>query len=176
MLKDVLGALKKAGLADSSYVVSSDQAVLAYAGKLGTRTIPDMKDSGVNSAVETATRRIRGAADFLVLPADLPTIGPADLEEILELRAGGIDVGIAPSLAFDGTNALLFPAESGFPLSYDRNSFWNHLASAARMRVSVGVCTRVGLMFDVDSPEDLIRLAASGSGSTSAEFAKEVLE
>ena len=174
LLEDVLGTVAGAGLAESCFVVSSDRSILDLAASHGALGVPEEGDSGVNDAVE-AGARASGADMILVLPSDLPLLTPADVGSIITLGGGGVDVVIAPSVAFDGTNALLYPATSGLRLSYDRNSFWNHLASAASSGLSVGVSTRPGVMLDIDSPDDFRGLASSGSDRRAARFSRRIV-
>ena len=171
MLEDLLSALQSAGLLTASFVVSSDRAALALATRSGAGTISEPSDLGFNSAVTRAMKKVRGADDFMVLPADLPALSPADLELALSFRAQGIDIVLSPSRRFDGTNLLIFSRGGRVALSYDRNSFWNHLASAARRGRSLAVCCAPGLTFDVDSPEDLRALASLRINSRSRAFA-----
>jgi 2-phospho-L-lactate guanylyltransferase len=173
-LKEVMAALRRAGLAGSTFVVSSDDGAIRLAGSLGARVVREAADTGVNGAVRAGIGAA-AARQILVLPSDLPFLRASDLRRIVALHEGGAKVVIAPSAAFDGTNALLFPRSAAFPLSYDSDSFWSHLSSAAAMGLTVGVCTAQGVMSDIDSPDDLRMLAASGSRSSSAAFARRAL-
>ena len=174
LLEDVLGSLAGAGLLGRTYVVSPDTRMLALAARAGAVAVRERDDAGVNSAVSLGLGFTGDASSVLVIPADLPLLKPSDLLG-LEVRSQGMDVGIAPSRAFDGTNALVFAKPLRFPLSYDNDSFWNHLSGAARGGLSVGVCTERGLAFDVDSPEDFAALAGSRSKRPSAVFARRAL-
>lgn len=175
MLVEVLEVLRGARLLRSSFVVSPDRTMLDLAERLGSRTVPEPGDMGVNSAVRTALRALRDGSDVLVIPADLPLLKASDLEKLFRIRSDGTDAVIAPSLGFDGTNALLFGRASDFPLSYDDHSFWNHIAGAASAGLKVGVCTEAGLTFDVDSPDDFRALARSSANGPPAGFARRVL-
>jgi 2-phospho-L-lactate guanylyltransferase len=168
----VMGALARAGVVGSCRVVSSDPETLRSAGALGARPVAEGSDSGVNSAVRRGMEAARDADEFLVLPSDLPLLRASDVRELLRLRAAGPRVVIAPSTSFDGTNALLFPRAPRFPLSYDSDSFWNHLAGASALGIPAAVCARAGLMFDVDSPSDLRRLARTRVGGEGARPAR----
>ena len=175
LLTDVLGVLRRARLLRSCAVVSSDRRVLDLAAGAGARTIAEPGDRGVNAAVELGISSADAAGGVLVIPSDLPLLRPSELTHLTAMRDRGADVCIAPSRSFDGTNALLFPVSAPLKLSYDRNSFWNHLSSAAHEGLSVGVCTEPGLMFDVDSPEEFVALARSRSAGLAARLARRVV-
>jgi 2-phospho-L-lactate guanylyltransferase len=175
LLSEVLGALRAARLLRSCRVVSPDRGMLDLAARAGARVVAEAKDAGVNSAVLAGLAEVNSLSDVLVIPADLPLLGPPELGHLIHAKSGGVDAVIAPSRGFDGTNALFFDGAHRFPLSYDDDSFWNHLAGAAGDGLSVRVCTDPGLTFDVDSPEDLRALALTPSKRPSAEFARRVL-
>ncbi len=169
-LGDVLASLKSAGLISSTYVISPDGGVLEMAKRLGATAVKEPKDSGVNSAVLLGMRKVRSEV-VMVVPSDLPLLRSSDISRLLELKEG-LDIVIAPSVGFTGTNALVFSRSRPLALSYDDNSFWNHLRGAARASMTAGVCCRPGVMFDVDSTEDLRALARSSGGRASAAFAR----
>lgn len=175
LLTDVLGELRKAKLLHSSRVVSPDRGVLEIADQAGARAVTERAAAGFDRAVARGTRGLRKLQDVLIIPADLPLLRAPELLHLLEARADGFDAVMAPSRAFDGTNAMLFSLAAPVPLSYDNDSFRNHLSGAALKGLSVRVCTEPGLTFDVDSPSDLEALARSGSKRPSAEFARRVM-
>jgi 2-phospho-L-lactate guanylyltransferase len=174
LLLGVLSSVRQAGLLSLTFVVSSDGKVLEEAKRLGAKTVPEPSDEGVNSAVHRGLA-MTGGGDALIIPADLPMLKPSDLRYVVSLRSSGLDVVISPSRAFDGTNALLISADTKFALRYDDNSFWNHIAGAGSSKLSLGVCTRHGLMFDVDTPEDLESLAGFHGNNRAARFAKKIV-
>ncbi len=175
LLSDLLGVLKRAGLIAQVGVVSSDSGILRLAEYEGAHGVPEPGDRGVNAAVLRGIKAAVGATKVTVLPSDLPLLTASQFRDLLALSSAGLDVAIAPSQGFDGTNALTFSPGSGPALSYDDNSFWNHLYDSARKGLSVGVCCERGLMLDMDSPADLEALARSGSRRPSAEFARRVI-
>lgn len=172
LLADLLRVVGSAGLLRSSYVVSPDADMLALASRIGSQTVEEPRDMGVNAAVARGLGVVPGAGSVLVIPADLPLLKRSELLHLVGSAADGRGLTIAPSKAFDGTNALMFPRSARLSLSYDRDSFWNHLSGAAREGLPVRVCTEPGLMFDVDAPGDFEELALSRSGRPSAEFAR----
>jgi 2-phospho-L-lactate guanylyltransferase len=154
-----------------THVISSDSEVLRLATKSGAGTVREARDEGVNAAVETGVAALRRPLKVLVLPSDLPLVRASHLRHIMSLSEV-LQVVIAPSASFNGTNALVFPPGVGPPLSYDNDSFWNHLRATGRKRLSVGVVSEPGLTFDLDSPEDLRRLARTAVSTPAAAFAR----
>jgi len=175
LLSDILSVLRVSGLLRQCRVVSSDSKILDFAAEKGTVVVSEGSDAGVNEAVKNGLATIEGDEDILVLPSDLALLRAPELGRLLRLKSSGLDVVMAPSTTFNGTNALLFSSTLGFPLSYDNDSFWNHLVSCGRLGLSVGVCCERGLMFDVDTPQDLRLLSRSRSKRRSVVFAKGVL-
>ena len=173
MLGDVLSALDSAGLLSRCFVISSDRKARSMADSSGAARISQPHDLGVNSAVSWGMERLEDIDEFMVVPADLPTLSRDELELALSIHEQGLAVVIAPSRHFDGTNLLIFPRSSRIRLSYDKNSFWNHVASAARRGTSLAVCCAPGLTFDVDSVDDFKLLARLRTKRASVEFARK---
>ncbi len=157
------------------FVVTSDRRAKEASTKWGASVIVEETDGGVNAAFEAGLRRA-DRSDVIYLPADLPSLTPSDVSEILRLRSLGFDVVIVPSSHFDGTNLLSFSTKNPIALSFDDDSFWNHLESAGRKGLSVAVYSGRGARFDVDSPEDLRALARLRINRGSVSVAKRVLK
>jgi 2-phospho-L-lactate guanylyltransferase len=173
LLSGVLRALGGAGLLAQTHVVTSDPEIMRLAAGSGALCVREAGDEGVNAAVEAGVRALNHPSRVLVLPSDLPFLGSPEIKHLTWLSQR-LEVVIAPSAPFDGTNALVFPPDSGLPLSYDRDSFWNHLRASGRKGFSVGVSSEPGLCFDLDSPEDLRTLARSKARSPAVQFARRV--
>jgi len=171
LLSGLLKALKGAGLLASTHVISSDPEILGLATKSGAGIVREARDNGVNAAVEAGVNALPRPMKVLVLPSDLPLLRASHLRDILSLSEL-LQVVIAPSASFNGTNALLFSPKSGYQLSYDNDSFWNHLKAGARKGLSVGVVSKTGLTFDLDTPEDLLELARARVSIPAAVFAR----
>jgi 2-phospho-L-lactate guanylyltransferase len=173
LLSGVLKALREADLLATTHVVSSDPEILRLAMSSGAGVVREASDQGVNSAVEAGVGALGLPLKVLVLPSDLPLLHASQLRHIVSLSES-LQVVIAPSASFNGTNALVFPPGVGLPLSYDNNSFWNHVRASGRKGLSVGVVTKPGLTFDLDSPEDLRSLARTGANVPVVAFARGV--
>ncbi len=175
MLLDVLDAFRNAGMLARCYVVTSDRRAAYLAGKAGASVIKERSDRGVNTAVALGIRKIGRGLDVMVVPSDLPLLRPIDIRKVASLRSGGLDVVISPSRAFDGTNLLLMSTSAPIDLSYDKNSFWNHIAGTAAKRLRLGVYTGMGFLFDVDSPADLATISRMRTTGRSVGLARRLL-
>ena len=171
LLSGVLRAVKGAGLQAAAHVVSSDPGILQLAARWGAGTVREARDQGVNAAVEAGVRALGRPEKVLVIPSDLPLLRPSLLKGVLFL-GGLLQVVIAPSASFNGTNALLFRPSDGLALSYDNDSFWNHIRASGEKCLSVGVVSKPGLTFDLDTPADLRSLASFRLYSPAVDFAR----
>jgi len=127
-------------------LVAGDADVAAWALALGLPSIPDPGgglDAAAGSGVDWANV---SSSPWLVLHADLPLLTGRELEDVTEAVAAG--PVIAPS-ADGGTSALGSSGEASF--SFGPGSFRRHLGRFPGARV----ITRLGLLHDVDSVDDL---------------------
>jgi 2-phospho-L-lactate guanylyltransferase len=175
MLLDVLDAFENAGMLARCYVVTSDQRAVALAHNAGASVIIEPSDRGVNAAVLRGIRKIR-EDQVMVVPSDLPLLRPSEIRKAVSfLKDGGLDVVVSPSRAFDGTNLLLMSTPAPFVLSYDQNSFWNHVAGAAAKGLRLAVYTGTGFLIDVDSPDDLRAISRVRTTKRSVVLARRLL-
>jgi 2-phospho-L-lactate/phosphoenolpyruvate guanylyltransferase len=158
MLMQVVAALRVSNLIDAIAVVSAERDTIPA-------EIPVLADAGggLNCALEGARQELieRGAAELVVLPADLPFVTGRDIDALVEAGRGA---GLA--LAMDGpglgTNALWLPARTPFRFQFGPGSPRRHLEEAQRLGLAPALVSSPGLAFDVDGPDDLDRLLASG--------------
>lgn len=174
MLLDELGVFRKTGLLPRCYVITSDRKVLAIVRRLGARTVVEPWDRGVNAAVSMGVRALGRDHDFMVVPSDLPLLAPCEIKNALTLKRS-FDCVLSPSRSFDGTNLLIFSGKVAPALSYDSDSFWNHVSGAAKKGLSLAIYCGEGVMSDVDTPQDLRALSRAKRRIPSVTFAKEVL-
>lgn len=174
LLLDVLRTITLADVSADMFVVSSSQEMLDLSRKEGAQTIKEDRDGGVNRAVELASRKLGEYQELVVLPADLPLLLPADLRRAIALKTAGMEVVISPSSSFNGTNMLIFSRQSPLKLSYDRDSFWNHLADAADQGLSVAVYATKGILVDVDTYQDVVEVVKTRLHRKSVEFLRRI--
>jgi len=174
LLNGVLRAVRNAGMEGRCHVVSSDPGARILARKAGSSFVQESRAAGVNAAVRFAMKRLGDAERVMVIPSDLPMLSPAELLRAEELGRAKSLV-IAPSSSFGGTNLLLFSRHRAPALSYDNNSFWNHLAGAARLGLPTAVFTSRGVLFDLDTPADVANLLSLGINTRVARFLRKSL-
>lgn len=108
-----------------------------------------------NEALTAATTEVVRSPLMAVISADLPLLGAAEVEELLEATPAR---GIAIARALDGgTNAV-----SMRPPGLVATHFGEPQSAAVHAGLGVDhvVLDLPGLAFDVDTPEDLVRMQA----------------
>lgn len=146
-------------------VVSRGGAVREFAAAMGAAVLAEA-GVGLNAALDQArTAAVAAGADaILVLPADLPQVTAADLHRLVDTRRGKAGVVIAPSRD-GGTNALLLWPPDVLDFDFGPDSFRRHCSQAERKGLAVAVIDTPSLAFDLDRPEDMVRVAADSPES-----------
>jgi 2-phospho-L-lactate guanylyltransferase len=154
MLEAVISAARSAQSLRRILVVSPERDCVAA-------DIPVLADAGggLNGALSAAQLALHafGCQEVVVLPADLPHVTAADIDELVRAgRRGGF--AIAPDAAGVGTNALYLNSPQPFRFRFGLDSRRLHLEQAHSMGLNPQVIQLAGLEFDVDSPDDVRRL------------------
>jgi 2-phospho-L-lactate/phosphoenolpyruvate guanylyltransferase len=153
----IRAAVGTAGI-DETLVVTPDDEVRDLALRIGAR--PLRQDSrGLNAGLRQARDEAiaAGADAVLVLPIDIPAIGPDRLRPLVELAdaADGPLVAIVPDRHDRGTNALLLRPPDIIEFCFGGDSKAAHVDAArsagARIEILGGP-----LSLDIDTPEDLL--------------------
>jgi 2-phospho-L-lactate guanylyltransferase len=159
MLHDVVAALAAWPQRPTCTLVTSDPFAFALAEKYDFELIPDRTNPGETGAIEMATRlcEARGIDYTLVIPADIPLIQAAELEQILAAapKEGSV---LVPAADGRGTNAALRRPANLFPLRFGNDSFRPHLAAAQNTGKPCQVLQLPSIELDVDNPGDLQQL------------------
>ena len=156
MLTAVLAAAGNAQTVHQVIVISPERDTVPA-------EIPVLADTGesLNTALVQAHTMVRefGCHEIVVLPADLPLITSAEIDELVRAaRAGGF--AMATDAAGVGTNALCLMSTQPFRFQFGPDSRRLHLQEAQRLGSSPQVVHLPGLEFDVDSSADLDLLDA----------------
>jgi 2-phospho-L-lactate guanylyltransferase len=151
-------------------VVSPDERVLAFSRWLGAVDVFE-PNLGLNGALKLATGRVKnlGATSILIFPGDLPLLKSTDVENIVTMASTPREIVIAPSKE-NGTNALFLRPPDLINFRFGGESFPPHLQEALRAGVKPRVYRSPTVTFDVDKPEDLLRVRALGMGTHTHEF------
>jgi 2-phospho-L-lactate/phosphoenolpyruvate guanylyltransferase len=156
-LEQTLSTLRNTPEVGQTLVVSRDPAALAIAREYGARTVLEDGNPDLNQALTRATilARTYATRGVLVLPADLPLLGVADLRDFFEHVYGPPCVTIAPDRREDGTNALLISPGGLIPYTFGVGSFARHCAEALKHNARLEVVRNPNIALDLDIPDDL---------------------
>ena len=155
-------------------VVSPDPDALAVAADSGAVPLPQ-GGGGLNEGLADgrAWARELGATALVVVPADLPAIGPDELEHVLVAARDLLETGpaagdgtaalvaLVPDRAGEGTNLLLLSPPGVVPFHFGPGSRAAHARAAGRVG-ALYVELQGPLRLDVDTPDDLLAAEAAG--------------
>jgi 2-phospho-L-lactate guanylyltransferase len=155
MLEDVLETVNSTNHPHETVVISKDPTVSKIAKNFEAAYLKERK-TGLNKAVSEAVDWCieMGAVSVLVLPADIPSVIPTELERIFTLGEKASMV-ISSSRNGKGTNALLLTPPNVSPIFYGPHSFQRHIKEAKKLKISCRRYTSPGLALDIDTIEDL---------------------
>lgn len=138
-------------------VVTSSEAVVAFAEKLGAQSLRLDSDQGTAAACSRALDALprERHAGVLFVAGDLPLISPSALGPLVELSQGRPLVAIAGDRHRFGTNALLCSPGDAIPLCFGEASFAKHRAAATHLGVPAHIVDSAALALDIDEPADL---------------------
>ncbi len=156
MLRDVIAALRDAGSIARIAVISAEDLQLD-----GDITWLHDAGGGLNSAAAQAADwlRARGAAEMLLLHADLPLLGAHEIEALIAAgRSHGL--ALAGDRRGEGTNAIYLTLPGSYDFSFGPLSLQKHSAQARLRGRSAALVDLPGLSFDIDTAADLDLLAA----------------
>lgn len=156
-LENVLEILKHIREIGQTLVVSRDPAALAVAREFDARTVLEDGNPDLNSALQRATLLARAfsVSGVLILPADLPLLQPADLQQLFNQAAPAPSVTIAPDRHESGTNALLIKPTGLLRYHYGKDSYHHHSELARQAGATLTVVHNANLALDVDTPADM---------------------
>jgi 2-phospho-L-lactate guanylyltransferase len=170
MYEDVLEKLCAARGIDRVAVVTSDPASADHARRAGALVFEEREQRGHSHSADAAARRAMtlGALTVLLAPIDVPLATAAEIEELAARARTG--VVIVPSSDGTGTNALVRTPPDVIESRFGPGSFEAHVSQARERGVPTQVARPAGLMFDIDTPEDVAQLLARAPGCRAARF------
>jgi 2-phospho-L-lactate guanylyltransferase len=163
MFSDVLTTLRHVPGLDAVAVVTSDR--VAESAALGERVqvLRDTEQAGQSAAALIGIRYAQAAGyeRTLLVPGDTPLVDTQDVSRLLGLETA---VAIVPDRHGTGTNALLISPPDAIAPSFGPGSFERHVVAARAAAVGYSIERVPGLMFDVDTPDDLADLSTALDG------------
>ena len=155
-----LAALCRAEGIDRIVVVTCDAEVAAHARRSGALVFEENEQVSHSVSADAACLRAMelGASTVLLVPIDVPTVTPADFSQLAASARPG--VVLVPSSDGAGTNALVRTPPDCIESRFGPGSFRAHLDQARSKGLPVDVLRVPGLMFDIDTPEDVAQLLA----------------
>ena len=174
MFQEVLSTLCTVRGLDRIIVATSDQAVADHASHSGATVFEEQEQRGHSHSADAAARRAMrlGAATVLLLPIDVPLVTRAEIENLIDATEQSLDRGviIVPSSDGTGTNALVRTPPDAIASCFGPGSFRAHLDQARQRGVPAKVLRPAGLLFDIDTPEDVDELLRRAPDSRTAQW------
>lgn len=111
---------------------------------------------GLNAALTYGRQQLQaaGVSELLVLHADLPLVASSDIDEFI-LCGRRQHIALASDHHGHGTNAIYLRQPENFAFSFGRHSLARHLAQAEARNLMPALSQARGLMFDLDTVQDL---------------------
>jgi 2-phospho-L-lactate guanylyltransferase len=178
MYEHVLAVLCQVRGIDRVVVATSDKAIAQHARRSGALVFEEREQLGHSQSADTAARRAKamGAAMAVMVPIDVPLVTAAEIEDLI---AGGVPgaphLVIVPSADGAGTNALVRTPPDVIESRFGPGSFQAHCEQARSKGIPVAVARPPGLLFDIDTPDDVVELLARAPDSRVAELLRSML-
>jgi 2-phospho-L-lactate/phosphoenolpyruvate guanylyltransferase len=182
LYKQTLAALCRAEGIDRVAVITSDAEVAEHARRSGALVFDESRQVSHSVSADAACLRAieSGATTVLLVPIDVPLVTPADFTRLAAAarpsppeaqRAGLI---VVPSADGTGTNALARTPPNVIESRFGPGSCRAHLDQARAKNVPAEVLRLRGLMFDIDTPEDVAEFLAGSHDGDVATFLRTV--
>lgn len=186
LFRQTLASLCRAQGIDHVAVATSDPEIAEHAHRSGALIFDeDEQVSHSVSADRACARAISlGATTVLLVPIDVPLVTPADFTCLAaaarptappDLEADAQPkLVVVPSADGNGTNALARTPPDIIQSRFGPGSCRAHLDQARSKNIHSEVLNLRGLMFDIDTPEDVAQLLACPDENETAAFLRAV--
>jgi 2-phospho-L-lactate guanylyltransferase len=170
MYEHTLAALCESQGIDRFVVVTSDSGIAEHARRSEVSVFEEHEQLSHSASADAACLRAMalGATTVLLVPIDVPLVTAADFGRLAEAARPGVI--IVPSADGTGTNALVRTPPDVIESCFGPGSFRAHLEQAQSKDIPVDTLRLPGLMFDIDTPEDVAELLARAPECRVASF------
>jgi 2-phospho-L-lactate/phosphoenolpyruvate guanylyltransferase len=160
MFEQVLATLCSARGVERVVVATSDPRIAEHARNCGVQIFEEREQLGHSQSADIASQRAMelGATSVILLPIDVPLVTRAEIESLVEQATHGVIV--VPSADGTGTNALVRTPPNAIKACFGPNSFVAHCGQAESRGIPLKVLHPPGILFDIDTPEDVAELIA----------------
>jgi 2-phospho-L-lactate guanylyltransferase len=178
LFKQTLASLCRARGIDRVVVATSDSQVAAHARRSGALVFDENGQVSHSVSADAACFRATelGATTVLLVPIDVPLVTPDDFSQLAAAARPGPPAAliVVPDADGTGTNALARTPPDVIESRFGPGSCRAHLDQARSKDVHAEVLRLPGLMFDIDTPEDVAELLASSHDNDVAAFLRTV--
>jgi 2-phospho-L-lactate guanylyltransferase len=170
MARDVVTAAMSAGSVDGVTLLGGGDAVSVLASEMGCDFKDEYYDADLSANLNIAAHELEadGVSTLLVMPADLPTLLPGDIDALLARSIAGVSVCRAGRDG--GTNALVVTPPTTIQFYFGEQSAKRHLDAARDAGVAVNELTSPAFTVDIDTPADLVWLCQQALSGHTADF------
>jgi 2-phospho-L-lactate guanylyltransferase len=174
MFEEVLGTLCTVEGLARVVVVTTDEIAADRARALGADVFAEDEQQSHSISADAAARKAfeLGASTILLLPIDVPLVTKEEIESLIAEAGPGLL--IVPSADGTGTNVLVRTPPSVIESRFGPGSFRKHVSQAEAAGVAVKVLRPPGLLFDIDTPEDIEALLNRAPSSRIAELVRSL--
>ena len=172
MYEEVLAILVSVKGIDRVVVITSDEVAAGWARSAGVEVFEETEQHSHSVSADTAARKAMqlGATTVIMLPIDVPLVTKEEIESLIAAVAPGVIV--VPSADGTGTNALVRTPPDVIQSCFGPDSFRKHFEQAHAAGTPVKAMHPRGLLFDIDTPEDIAELLERAPASRIAGLLK----
>ncbi len=170
MARDVLTTLSHCKNLTGILIASRTTEADALAQAFATERFSESPDANLPQTLTQASEylsRNRNARGVMIIPADVPMIDAAEIDEIL---ADHDQVTLIPDGENLGTNGLLASPADAIEFIFDGRSFQPHLDAALAAEIRPAIVTSPNFALDIDTADDLRALLAAAPTTQTGTF------